>query len=107
MELSNRDRARERLEQYLIASRDYNFYQYRIDTVREEMTHCTAAIGSKSSGNTGKYETEEVHCWYCIGIESHGIATVKTVTDEYGHELGAYDTPYNYCPNCGRKIKED
>lgn len=49
---------------------------------------------------------EEVHCWYCIGIESHGIATVKTVTDEYGHELGAYDTPYNYCPNCGRKIKE-
>lgn len=51
--------------------------------------------------------SEEVHCWYCIGIESHGIATVKTVTDEYGHELGAYDTPYNYCPNCGRKIKED
>ncbi len=37
----------------------------------------------------------------------HGIATVKTVTDEYGYELGAYDTPYNFCPNCGRKIKED
>lgn len=60
MELSNRERARERLEQYLIASRDYNYYQYRIDTVREEMTHCTSTIGGKSSGNTGKYITEEV-----------------------------------------------
>ena len=43
-------------------------------------------------------------CWYCTGIESHSIATVKTVTDEYGRELGAYDTPYNYCPNCGRRL---
>ena len=40
-------------------------------------------------------------CWYCTGIESHSIATVKTVKDEYGRELGAYDTPYNYCPDCG------
>ena len=44
-------------------------------------------------------------CWYCIGIESHGISTIKTVTDEYGHELPAYETPYNYCPNCGRRLR--
>ncbi len=49
--------------------------------------------------------SEEGHCWYCIGIESHGIAAVKTVTDEYGYELGGYDTPYNFCPNCGRRLE--
>lgn len=43
-------------------------------------------------------------CWYCKGIESHGIKSVKTVTDESDRELGAYDTPYNFCPNCGRKL---
>ncbi len=51
--------------------------------------------------------TEEVHCWYCIGIESHGIVAVKTVIDEYLRVIPAYDTPYNFCPNCGRKIKEE
>ena len=43
-------------------------------------------------------------CWYCKGIESHNIKSVKTVTDESDRELGAYDTPYNFCPNCGRKL---
>jgi hypothetical protein len=49
--------------------------------------------------------TRALGCWYCTGIESHGISTIKTVTDEYGHELPAYETPYNYCPNCGRKLR--
>lgn len=50
---------------------------------------------------------ETTSCHYCIGIESHGIVAVKTVIDEYLRVIPAYDTPYNYCPNCGRKIKED
>ena len=37
-------------------------------------------------------------CWYCRGIEDHKIVSVKTVVDEFGRELPAYDTPYNYCP---------
>ena len=44
-------------------------------------------------------------CWYCRGIEDHKIVSVKTVVDEFGRELPAYDTPYNYCPNCGKAIK--
>lgn len=55
-----------------------------------------------------KTETTSVRalsCWYCTGIESHSISTIKTVTDEFGRELPAYDTPYNYCPNCGRKLR--
>lgn len=51
-------------------------------------------------------KTENVGCWYCEGIESHGIATVKTVYDEFGRALPAYDTPYNYCSNCGKSVKE-
>ena len=51
-------------------------------------------------------KTETTGCHYCIGIESHGIVAVKTVIDEYLRVIPAYDTPYNYCPNCGRKIKE-
>ena len=43
-------------------------------------------------------------CWYCRGIEDHKIVSVKTVVDEFGRELPAYDTPYNFCPNCGRPL---
>ena len=52
-----------------------------------------------------KTETTSKPCWYCEGIEGHKIVSVKTVVDEFGRELPAYDTPYNYCPNCGRKLK--
>lgn len=31
----------------------------------------------------------------------------EAIEDEYLRVIQAYDTPYNYCPNCGRKIKED
>lgn len=51
-------------------------------------------------------ETETTGCHYCRGIESHGIVAVKTVIDEYLRVIPAYDTPYNYCPNCGRQIKK-
>ena len=51
-------------------------------------------------------KTETTGCRYCRGIESHGIVAVKTVIDEYLRVIPAYDTPQNYCPNCGRKIKE-
>ena len=50
-------------------------------------------------------ETKTTGCHYCRGIESHGIVAVKTVIDEYLNVVPGYDTPYNYCPNCGRKIK--
>ena len=43
-------------------------------------------------------------CWYCNGIQDHKIVSVKTVVDEFGRELPAYDVPYNYCPNCGQAI---
>jgi hypothetical protein len=43
-------------------------------------------------------------CWYCDGIQDHKVVSVKTVVDEFGRELPAYDTPYNYCPACGRKL---
>lgn len=51
-------------------------------------------------------DVEKSNCYYCRGIESHGIVAVKTVIDEYLRVIPAYDTPYNFCPNCGRKIKE-
>lgn len=47
---------------------------------------------------------KEKACWYCDGIEDHKVVSVKTVVDEFGRELTAYDTPYNYCSNCGRKL---
>ena len=45
-------------------------------------------------------------CWYCDGIQDHKVVSVKTVVDEFGRELFACDTPYNYCPNCGRRLEE-
>ncbi|MFA7200566.1 MAG: hypothetical protein WC098_04030 [Bacteroidales bacterium] len=50
-------------------------------------------------------KTETTGCHYCRGIESHGIVAVKTVIDEYLRVIPAYDTPYNYCPNCGRRLR--
>ena len=43
-------------------------------------------------------------CWYCTEIEKHGVVAVKTVLDKAGRNLDAYETPYNYCSNCGRKL---
>lgn len=65
-------------------------------TTRKNRTVEEAAIS--------KTETTSNSCWYCKGIELHNIKSVKTVTDESDRELGAYDTPYNFCPNCGRKL---
>jgi hypothetical protein len=53
-----------------------------------------------------KTETTSKPCWYCDGIQDHKVVSVKTVVDEFGRELPAYDTPYNYCPNCGRRLEE-
>lgn len=65
-------------------------------------------------GGTGVLDDAVYHppvkakgCWHCDGIEDHKIVLVTAVVDEFGRELPAYDTPYNYCPACGRKLKED
>ena len=67
-------------------------------TTRKNRTVEPAAIS--------KTETTSKSCWYCDGIQDHKVVFVKTVVDELGRELPAYDTPYNYCPNCGRKLRE-
>ncbi len=70
------------------------------DTVSNQYLHDAILVALR--------QTRTEPCWYCKDIESHGIKSVKTVTDESDRELGAYDTPYNYCPNCGRKlVKQD
>lgn len=63
-----------------------------------------AVIEVLSQVDISKTETTSGLCWYCIGIQDHKIVSVKTVVDEFGRELPAYDTPYNYCPNCGRPL---
>ena len=63
-----------------------------------------AVIEALSQVAISKTETTSNSCWYCKGIELHNIKSVKTVTDESDRELGAYDTPYNFCPNCGKRV---
>ena len=56
-----------------------------------------------------KTETTSVRalsCWYCTEMEKHGVVAVKTVLDKAGRKLDAYETPYNFCPNCGRRLEE-
>ena len=77
---------------HLIRTEDMDIWNYK----NELTTLIDAVIKKETTG-----------CRYCRGIESHGIVAVKTVIDEYLRVIPAYDTPYNYCPNCGRKIKED
>lgn len=60
MTQSNQERARERLEQYQQAVRDSRFCQQRIETLREEATSCTPAVGASSAGWTGEYVVETV-----------------------------------------------
>lgn len=38
-----------------------------------------------------KTETTTEPCEWCSGIQDHGIASVRTVFDEFGRELPAYD----------------
>ena len=66
-----------------------------------------AVIEALSQVAISKTETTSKPCWHCDGIEDHKIVLVTAVVDEFGRELPAYDTPYNYCPNCGRKLKEN
>ena len=46
-------------------------------------------------------------CHYCKGIENHEIDKIKVVIDKLGRELDAYNIPYNYCTNCGRKLRAE
>jgi len=80
---------------------------YIIKGVSGEFYPCKPDIFRKTYEKVAISKTETTSCRYCRGIESHGIVAVKTVIDEYLNVIPAYDTPYNYCPNCGRKIKED
>jgi hypothetical protein len=55
---NSKERARERLESYRRAVRDSKYFcQPRIETLREQMTSCTRAVGATSAGWTGEYIT--------------------------------------------------
>ena len=79
---------------------------YVIQGIQGELYPCKPDIFRKTYEEVAisKTETTSKSCWYCGGIEGHKIVSVTAVVDEFGRELPAYDTPYNYCPNCGRKL---
>ena len=83
-------------------------YEYGYCTRHEDIIdgHKTPQDNDCPMVAISKAETTSRLCWYCGGIEGHEIVSVKTVVDEFGRELPAYDTPYNYCPNCGRRLGE-
>ena len=54
---------------------------------------------------TALMSEDRLPCWHCMGIEEHKIAYVTAVKDKSGRMLNTpVDTPYNYCPACGRKL---
>ena len=54
---------------------------------------------------TALMSEDRLPCWHCRGIEAHKIAYVTAVKDKSGRMLNTpIDTPYNYCPACGRKL---
>lgn len=61
-------------------------------------------LNSVAISKTETTSARALSCWYCTEIEKHGVVAVKTVLDEDGRELDACETPYNYCPNCGRRL---
>ena len=65
------------------------------------------ALSQMAISKTETTSARALSCWYCTEIEKHGVVAVKTVLDKTGRKLDAYETPYNYCPACGRKLKED
>lgn len=55
---------------------------------------------------TALMSEDRLPCWHCRGIEAHKIAYVTAVKDKSGRMLNTpIDTPYNYCPACGRKLE--
>jgi hypothetical protein len=82
---------------FIIKGVNGEFYPCKPDIFRK--TYEEVAI-SKMETTTAR----ALSCWYCTEIEKHGVVVVKTVLDKSGRELDAYETPYNYCPNCGRRL---
>lgn len=65
-----------------------------------------ATIQSKIARPQPDPKTGLKGCWHCRGIEAHKIAYVTAVKDKSGRMLNTpIDTPYNYCPTCGRKLE--
>jgi len=58
--MTDQDRARERLEEYQRAVRDTKYCRQRIETLREQMTSCTHAVGATTGGWTGDCVTETI-----------------------------------------------
>lgn len=58
--MTNQDRARERLELFQKAARSSMYYHQRIETLREQVTSCTSALGQITGGWTGEMETVTV-----------------------------------------------
>lgn len=81
------------------------------DMTREEaIVSVIEKIMEKRTNNlhvcvTALMSEDRLPCWHCRGIEAHKIAYVTAVKDKSGRMLNTpTDTPYNYCPACGRKL---
>ncbi|MCK9482491.1 MAG: hypothetical protein M0R38_12185 [Bacteroidia bacterium] len=81
-------------------NRQYSTFETRVDLVAQD---CLQEIRRLKDVIEFSQNQEGCHC--CNGIESYGIKSVKTVTDKSGRSVDAYNTPYNFCPNCGRKVR--
>lgn len=59
------------------------------------------------SANRKQIEESNEGCFYCRGIEGHRIISCNHFKDIAGIRIRNIDTPYNYCPNCGRKLRRE
>ena len=90
------------IEKYLYQSaRAANFME-----VKKEDFFMIADLALKqlAISKTETTSARALSCWYCTEMEKHGVVVVKTVLDKAGRELDAYETPCNFCSNCGRKL---
>ena len=81
-----------------------NIIGCQLGEVEENFKKIPANCPLVAISKTETTSARALSCWYCTEMEKHGVVSVKTVLDKAGRELDAYETPYNYCPNCGRKV---
>ncbi len=77
----------------------------------DALVNCDTVTVSLKGIGEATFETKDVYeaikpraCFYCRGIEEHKIVSCNHFKDITGITTRNIDTPYNYCPNCGRKM---